>query len=135
VPTNPPQERDKNKLATTNVTNEHARAIASLIEARTGQVDDDFIPGNPPFLIHVTATRAGVGKYVAYRVKASAGDVTAADTTELLAMNVDEIGWPGPHTITPGTNTIYPAFFVQTNADGMPVVGFFGDNPMNCPDT
>lgn len=42
---NPPSERDLNKFATTNLTNEHARAIASLISAVTGQVDEGGPPG------------------------------------------------------------------------------------------
>jgi hypothetical protein len=54
VPTNPPQERDKNKFATTNVTNEHARAIASLIEANTGQVDDGFVEATAVFPAKIT---------------------------------------------------------------------------------
>jgi hypothetical protein len=61
-------------------------------------------------------------------------DETTAPWNDVLALNVDEIGWAGPHTITPGSNTIYPAFLIQFNSDGRPVVGFFGDNPLNCGD-
>jgi hypothetical protein len=152
MPTNPPQEREKNKLATTNVTNEHARAIASLIEARTGQVDDDFTPvPDRVFPIRLTGTETGAGKYVAVRVNDSDGDVTtdgdadhldigddatAAPWNNILAVNLFELGQTGgTHDLTPGANEIFQGFLFHTNEDGRKCVMFWGVDPLSCSDS